>query len=165
MEEMNYYETEEGTPQGEIFSPLLCNVALNGIERVVNELHSPRRGISAGVHQIRYADDIVVTGKNPEILQECRDTISNFIAERGLELSDKKTRVTHINKGFDFLGFNFRRMERNLRLNQNGDQETVLIVKPADKGIKKFTTTILKTINSNKPLNRIIKDINPVLRG
>lgn len=47
MQEMNYYETEEGTPQGGIFSPLLCNVALNGIEAAVRGLHPPRRGISA----------------------------------------------------------------------------------------------------------------------
>ena len=54
MEELNYYETEEGTPQGGIFSPLLCNVALNGIEKVVRDVHPPRRGISAGGHLIRY---------------------------------------------------------------------------------------------------------------
>ena len=165
IEEMNHYETEQGTPQGGIFSPLLCNVALNGIEKIVKELHPQRRGISAGVHTIRYADDIVVTGKNPEVLHECKDVIAKFLAERGLELSEKKTKVTYVNKGFDFLGFNFRRMERNIHLNRSGDQETVLIVKPTNKGIKKFTAAVFKIINPNKPLERIISDINPVLRG
>ena len=165
MEEMNYYETEEGTPQGGIFSPLLCNVALNGVEKIIRELHPPRRGISAGVHLIRYADDIVVTGKNQDVLLDCKEAISKFLVERGLELSDRKTKITHINKGFDFLGFNFRRMERNLHYNQNGSQGSVLIVKPNHKGKEKLTAKVLNIINPNRPFERIISDINPVLRG
>lgn len=165
MEEMNCYDTEEGTPQGGIFSPLLCNVALNGVEGVVKEIHPPRKGISAGVHLIRYADDIVVTGKNPDILKECREAIGEFLAERSLELSDKKTGITRLNNGFDFLGFNFRRMNRDPHLNQKGSQETVLIIKPSTKGIRKLTAMLFKIINPNKPLERIISDINPVLRG
>ena len=56
-------------------------------------------------------------------------------------------------------------MERDPHLNQKGSQETVLIIKPSIKGIKKLTATLFKIINPNKPLERIISDINPVLRG
>ena len=79
-----------------------------------------------GVHLIRYADDIVVTGKNQEVLHECRSAIAEFLSQRGLELSVSKTKVTHVNKGFDFLGFNFRRMERNLHFNKGGPKSQCL---------------------------------------
>lgn len=110
---MNYMETSEGTPQGGIISPTLCNIALNGIEKTIEGLYPAKRGISAGVHTIRYADDLVITGKNQEILIECKKAVAEFLTERGLELSEKKTRITHVDKGFDFLGFNFRRMPRD----------------------------------------------------
>ena len=93
---MNHYETEERTPQGGIFSPLLCNRSVKWGREEGKRCTSPRRGINAGVHLIRYAEDIVVTGKNPDILKECRETIGNFLIERGLELSDKKTKITPI---------------------------------------------------------------------
>ena len=114
MEEMNHYKTEEGTLQGGIFSPLLCNVTLNGIEKITKELHPLRRGISAGVHTIRYADDIVVTGKNPEVLHECREeVIAKFLTEMGLELSEKKTKVIHVNKDFIFWGSTLEGWEKS----------------------------------------------------
>lgn len=66
-------KTEDGTPQGGIISPTLCNITLNGLEKEV-ALHFPNfRGISAGVHLVRYADDVVVTGKNEAILKKSQD--------------------------------------------------------------------------------------------
>jgi RNA-directed DNA polymerase len=165
MEEMNYYDTEEGTPQGGIFSPLLCNVALNGMEEMIGKTYPQRRGISPGIHVIRYADDLVVTGKNQDILKGIRRKLETFLHPRGLKLSEKKTKITHIGEGFDFLGFHLRRMKRNLHLNRAGTQETVLIIKPSQKGVKKLKRNICKIINPNKPLPKIISEINPILRG
>lgn len=108
---MNFFDTEEGTPQGGIMSPTLCNVALNGIENLMKEQIPKIKGISQGVHVIRYADDMIITGRSQEIVLKCRTILAEFLANRGLELNSKKTLVTHIREGFDFQGFNIRRLD------------------------------------------------------
>lgn len=165
LEEMNYVETNEGTPQGGIISPTLCNIALNGLEGLIKKGNPLKKGISSGVHLIRYADDIVMTGKNKEILIKNKERISHFLKERGLELNEEKTKMTHIREGFDFLGFNIRRQRHNPRLNKKTDQETVLIIKPSRKGIDKLVEKIKVIINPNKPMEKLITELNPVLRG
>lgn len=165
MENLNYITTDEGTPQGGIIPPVLCNIALNGLEKLIMEANPNKRGISAGVHVIRYADDIVVTGKSEEILKKIKNLMIPFLKERGLELSEKKTRIVNIKEGFDFLGFNIRRMNYNYLLNNHTNQETVLIIKPSKKGIEKLKTKIRNNIIKGKPIEGIIRDLNPVLRG
>lgn len=165
MENMNYVETTEGTPQGGIISPTLCNITLNGIEKLIKDNNPLKRGISPGVHVIRYADDMIITGKNQEILVKNKEILRKFLEERGLQLNEKKTLITHIKSGFDFLGFNIRRMSWNPRLNNSTEQETVLIIKPSKKGIKKLMETIKNIIVMNKPIRKIISEMNPVLRG
>lgn len=109
MEELNYFETEEGTPQGGIMSPTLCNVALNGIEGQIKAAIPKINGISQGIHTIRYADDMVITGKSKEVVTRCKEILAKFLAVRGLELNEKKTLITHVREGFDFLGFSIKR--------------------------------------------------------
>lgn len=162
---MNYLETTEGTPQGGIISPVLCNIALNGLEKCIKEAFPLKKGISPGVHLIRYADDMVVTGRTPEMVEKAKELIINFLKIRGLQLNEKKTRITHIKEGFDFLGFNVRRIQRNLKYNENGEQDTVLIIKPSKKGIDKLKDKIRGIITRNKPFISIISEINPTLRG
>lgn len=111
MEELNYLETDMGTPQGGIMSPTLSNVALNGIEEVIKDAFPKIKGISPGVHIIRYADDMIITGKTKEIVLKAKTILAKFLAERGLELNEKKTLITHIKDGFDFLGFNIKRFK------------------------------------------------------
>lgn len=107
---MNFTETTEGTPQGGIISPTLCNVALNGIEEIILKANPYKRRKSTGVHVIRYADDIIITGKTQQIAINNKKILGEFLEERGLSLNEKKTVVTNIKEGFDFLGFNIRRM-------------------------------------------------------
>ena len=165
MEEMNYFNTEEGTPQGGIMSPTLCNIALNGIENLIKENVPKVKGISQGVHVIRYADYMIITGKSQEIVIRCRKILNEFLAKRGLELNSNKTLITHIRDGFDFLGFNIRRLDWNPKYNNKTDQETILIIKPSRKGIIKLMDSVRKMITIHRPIKRIISDINPVLRG
>lgn len=165
MEEMNFLNMEEGTPQGGIISPTLCNIALNGIEKQIKKANPLRKGISPGVHVIRYADDMVITGKSQEIVIKCKQILTEFLKEKGLELNEKKTLVTHIKTGFDFLGFNIRRLKWNPKLNKATNQETVLIIKPSKKGIIKLKDSIKKIIIMNKPIKKIISELNPMLRG
>ncbi len=100
------YPTDEGTPQGGIISPVLANLALDGLERVAQSA-APRRSL---VNLVRYADDFVVTARTAELLTtRVIPAITAFLAERGLELSPEKSRVTDIATGFDFLGATIRK--------------------------------------------------------
>jgi RNA-directed DNA polymerase len=165
IENYKFKETDEGTPQGGIISPVLCNIALNGIETVILKTCSIKRGKKPGVRVIRYADDMIITGKNPEILQKVKQNMYEFLKIRGLEFNEKKTKIVHIREGFDFLGFRISRKLRNLRLNQSSDQETVLIIEPSKKGIERLKEKISQVIMKDSPIERIISDLNPVLRG
>lgn len=166
MVERNYIETTEGTPQGGIISPVLCNIALNGLEEEVKKAFPMKRGITPGVHLIRYADDMVITGRTEGMLYEAKDIVREFLKVRGLELNEKKTKLTHIKEGFDFLGFNIRRRKRLLTHNGvDHEQDTILIVKPSVKGIDKFKDRVKQIITRYKPFLSIIKEINPVIRG
>ena len=76
------------------------------------------------VNFVRYADDFVVTAATPELALEAKEIIREFLAQRGLELSEEKTVVTNIDDGFDFLGWNFRKYSEKL------------IIKPSKKAVK-----------------------------
>lgn len=152
LEKQQLFFTEEGTPQGGIISPTLANIALNGLEKVVNAKFGKRH---QKVNLVRYADDFVVTGATPEILEQVKSTVAAFLAERGLELSQEKTLITSIYQGFNFLGFNCRKYDQTL------------LIKPAKDNIKKLRATIRDITKRNvaTPTENLIKQLNPKLRG
>lgn len=152
MEENLFKDTEEGTPQGGIASPTLANIALDSLEKVILEL--AEKGDK--IHFVRYADDFICTAKSKEILEtRVLPVIINFLKERGLELSLEKTKITHINDGFDFLGFNIRKY---------GDK---LLIKPSEAAIKKFSESIKETIKAlgNTSTTALIANLNSKIRG
>src|SRR6516162_11716819 len=110
LEEGVRFDTTEGTPQGGIISPVLANRTLDGLQALLAE-HFPRRhSRTSKVHLVRYADDFIITGTSRELLQQqVMPLVAHFLKERGLELSHEKTRITHIDDGFDFLGQTVRR--------------------------------------------------------
>jgi len=135
------YPTEAGTPQGGIISPVLANLALDGLERLLKGLFpQPHRGPRPKVHLVRYADDFIVTAHSKEMLeQEVRPLIENFMRERGLELSREKTSITHIEDGFDFLGQTI------------GKYHGKLFISPAKKNIKTFLAKVRKKASASEP--------------
>lgn len=156
------FPTDEGTPQGGIISPTLANLTLDGLQTMLEEkfkrvdLYSPKRSYYPKVHLVRYADDFIITSRSREILeQEVMPMVKEFLQERGLTLSDEKTKITHIDEGFDFLGFNIRKY--------NG----VLLIKPSKKAQKKFLEKIRDIISSHKsvPQESLIRLLNPVITG
>jgi len=162
MEKSIFNATAQGTPQGGIISPVLANLALDGLERRLLEKYPQRgkgseKGRYAGVHLIRYADDFIITGRTKELLeQEVKPLVEEFLRDRGLELSAEKTRVTHIEEGFDFLGQNLRRYS-----------DGKLLIKPSRKNIHAFLDKVREIIRSAQAMSacQLITKLNPVIRG
>jgi len=140
--------TNEGTPQGGIISPTLANATLDGMEILVKENRQK-------VNFIRYADDFIVTAADRETLEDIKILLTDFLAKRGLQLSEEKTLITHISEGFDFLGFNIRKY--------NGK----LLIKPSEKSQKKMLDKLHEVIFSNKSASqcKLIELLNPIITG
>jgi len=158
VDEGTLFETRAGTPQGGIISPVIANMTLDGLDAAVHASigRSKLARRTAKIHVIRYADDFVVTCASKEILEtQVLPAIRRFMADRGLELSDEKTRITHITEGFDFLGQNVRKY---------GDK---LLIMPAKKSIKSLLGKVKEIIKSNASATQevLIRQLNPVIRG
>lgn len=162
MEKSIYFDTTEGTPQGGIISPVLANLALDGLERLLLKRfpRHPRKEWGwkrPCVNLIRYADDFIISGRSKELLEEqVKPFVQEFFQERGLELSTEKTVITHITDGFDFLGQNVRRYP-------NGK----LHMKPSKKNIKNFLEDVRRTIRAASGMTaaELIVQLNPKIRG
>src|SRR5436190_4239014 len=135
LEKGVFFATREGTPQGGIVSPALANRALDGLETLLaRQFGGPRsyRGYRNKVHLVRYADDFIITGTSEVLLEYgVKPLVEHFLSERGLELSHEKTRITHIEDGFDFLG-------QTIRRHCSGK----ILIKPSKRSVKTFLSKI-----------------------
>ena len=146
------YATQAGTPQGGIISPLLANMTLDGLESAIKTV------VPAGskVNVIRYADDFIVTGKSKEVLQSnVIPALRRFLADRGLNLSGEKTRITRIEEGFDFLGHHVRKY---------GDKYLTTPSTGAIKVLLAKTRMVIKACAGASAWT-LIQRLNPILRG
>jgi len=128
------------------------------LEAVVhaNSGRTYRERARSKIHVIRYADDFVVTSPSKEALEsQVLPAIRRFMAERGLELSEEKTRITRVAEGFDFLG-------QNVRLYGNK-----LLIKPARKSIQSLLDRVREILKGNTSSTQelLIRQLNPVIRG
>ena len=156
--------TEMGTPQGGIISPTLANITLNGLERGLHHYLrvtlGPTKAQSAKVNVVRYADDFVVTGSSEEVLRDVvTPWIEGFLRERGLTLSAEKTRIVHIDHGFDFLGWNFRKYPHK------GKRK--MLIKPSRSNAQAFYGKVRSIVERSLsvPTEQLLAKLNPVLRG
>ncbi|MCH2058750.1 MAG: group II intron reverse transcriptase/maturase [Thalassotalea sp.] len=159
MESGKLNATDAGTPQGGIISPVLANLALDGLEEVL-ESHFGKKNTKASyktkVNYVRYADDFIITGISKELLEnEVKPLVEAFMAERGLTLSKEKTLITHIDDGFDFLGQNLRKY--------NGK----MLIKPSRKSVKNVLGKVKDIVKTQKTVRTdlLICQLNPILRG
>jgi RNA-directed DNA polymerase len=153
LEKNAFFDTEAGTPQGGIISPLLANMALDGLEAAVKAV-VPRRG--AKVNPVRYADDFIITGATPALLKEkVIPAVTAFLAERGLTLAEEKTRLCHIHDGFDFLGVNIRKYDQKL------------LIKPSPQKVRNFLKELKEFVKRcvALPTDTFIRQLNSKLRG
>ena len=149
--------TDKGTPQGGPISPILANIGLHGLEKLVKSIKLPKDkwGNRLKLGFVRYADDFIVTSRDKESLESALTQIKQWLSERGLEISSEKTRMVHIGDGFDFLGFNLRQY--------NGK----LLIKPQKEKVLKFCQELGGTISSCATWTQpnLIHKLKPILLG
>lgn len=161
VETRKLFPTDEGAPQGGTISPTLMNMTLDGLERLLQERLPTRQKVNGRTHFnklnfVRYADDFIITGESPEFLRDkVLPVVKEFLTERGLQLSEEKTVITHIEDGFDFLGKNIRKY--------NGK----LLIKSSKTSVKSFLEKVRSIIKGNKSIKQetLIRKLNPVIRG
>ncbi len=129
-------------------------MTLDGIEGLLMTRY-PKGVKSYKVNLIRYADDLIITAASEDLAKEIKLLLTDFLKERGLELSDEKTLITNINDGFDFLSWNFRKYNDKL------------LIKPSKQSIKKFTENISQAIHKGQNWSQasLIDKLNPMIRG
>ena len=139
--------TNTGTPQGGVASPLLSNIGLHGLESVVKTFK--RLGF------VRYADDFILTARSKKELEEATPRVKQWLSERGLEFSKEKTKIVHMDEGFNYLGFNARHYKGKL------------LIKPQKEKVLAFCKKIGEIIRNLKGVKQevLIQKLNPILRG
>jgi RNA-directed DNA polymerase len=160
----NIFPTETGSPQGGAISSIYANMTLDGLEKLIQDkYHRNSKGnienhyrAKTKVNLVRYADDFIITADTKEIAEELKLLVREFLQPRGLELSEEKTAITHIDNGFDFLGWTFRKFKGKL------------IVKPSKESIKrvvrKLSEVILKESKASTQVE-LIRRLNLIIRG
>jgi RNA-directed DNA polymerase len=172
-EEGRNRETITGTPQGGILSPLLANIALSVLDEHFAARRAAlgpewkrvkhRRAGGAVMKLVRYADDFVVmvAGQRADA-EALRDEVSSVLAAMGLRLSETKTRVCHIDEGFDFLGWRIQRRAWRSRTGRRA-----IYTYPSKKALASVTARVrsLTRRAKHRTLAALLRRLNPVLRG
>ncbi len=175
-----------------LFSPLLANIALHGLEHVLSEFAKTLDSRDSRGHQmggrdkikslsfIRYADDFVVLHEQKAVVQRCREIISEWLAGIGLELKPEKTRLTHTfnpelsedgKAGFDFLGHHIRQYPAGKYRSNTNSNGIILgfntLITPSTKASKVHTEEVgrIITYHRSSPQWALISKLNPVIRG
>jgi RNA-directed DNA polymerase len=166
-------QTITGTPQGGILSPLLANIALSVLDEHFAARWAAlgpewkrvkhRRAGGAVMKLVRYADDFVVmvAGQRADA-EALRDEVSSVLAPMGLRLSEAKTRVCHIDEGFDFLGWRIQRRAWRSRTGRRA-----IYTYPSKKVLASVTAKVrsLTRRAKHRTLADLLRRLNPVLRG
>lgn len=153
IESNKYYSSQAGSPQGGNISPVLANMALDGLDKLLKNHQALK---DRKVNLLRYADDFIITGDSPQLLEHTVfPIVADFLQQRGLRLSPSKTKLTHIDEGFDFLAQHIRKYNGNL------------LIQPSPGSCKRLLReekTKLRANGQTKPYE-LIKQLNPLIRG
>jgi RNA-directed DNA polymerase len=187
-----FIATTAGTPQGGVLSPLLANIALHGLETLIEqEFPANKSGKVRGSQKrfgykicqpsfIRYADDFVILHESRAVINRCEEIIRNWLQGIGLELKPEKTRVAHTlhahlsengQAGFDFLGHHIQHKKvGKYRDNKNNLGEKlgfITLITPSKKAIDSHKKVMKSIITKHRSSSQaeLIKDLNPIIRG
>lgn len=161
IENGKFAPTAEGTPQGGVISPLLLNIALHGMEEAagvryrIDGVHAGKTAPGSPV-LIRYADDYVALCHSFGQAQEVKARLAEWLMPRGLAFNEKKTRIVHLDEGFDFLGYNVRQYKGS-----------TLLIKPSSAAVARFRDRLRTELRMLRGANalEVITRLNPILRG
>ena len=154
--------TEEGVPQGGVISPLMSNILLTPFDREMRR---------KGYWVTRYADDWLVTCKSRQEAKAALAAAERILGRLAVTLHGEKTRIVHVRKGFEFLGYKIKRGQRPLRLSAEKIRSKVrhgdLYAFPRAKSIQHFKDQIRRRTRRKAPVStqELIEQINPVIRG
>ena len=170
------YDSDTGTPQGGVISPLLANVALTSLDDFCFQQYGSIRHLkdrkSKANPIVRYADDFVIVCKSKRMAEETKTEITQYLAKKiGLTLSEEKTSITHITKGFNFLGFNIRKYPKShAKKKPKSEREWsdyTLLIKPQKEKVMEFLKGCKEVLDNNKTAKQesIINILSPKLKG
>jgi len=153
--------TERGTPQGGVVSPLLSNILLTPFDREMRR---------KGYQLTRYADDWVITCKSAAEARAAVDAALRVLKQLGVELHPQKTRIVHVQYGFEFLGYKIKR-GKTLYLPESKIRSQArsgaLYAYPREKSIRRFMDQVRQRTRRKVPrkTQELIEELNPLLRG
>jgi RNA-directed DNA polymerase len=156
------FPSERGTPQGGVVSPLLSNILLTPFDREMRR---------KGYQLTRYADDWVITCRTAAEARAAVDAALRILKQLGVELHPQKTRIVHVQQGFEFLGYKIKRGQRKLHLPaskiRSGADSGTLYAYPREKSIRRFREQVRQRTKRKVPLDTgmLIEELNPLLRG
>ncbi|OLT62528.1 group II intron reverse transcriptase/maturase [Moorena bouillonii] len=165
-----FHPTEMGTPQGGIISPLLANIALHGLEKelgITYRKEKTKKGEDSWRNKsnrtlVRFADDFVILTESEEDATNAKVITEKWLAKKGLNLSEQKTKITHLLEGFDFLGWNFRKYKTTTR-----KKGYITLIKPSNKSLKRIKKKIKWEFAKLKgaSVQQLIWKLQPIIRG
>src|SRR5437899_6960233 len=161
MERGRLFPTPQGTPQGGVVSPLLSNILLTPFDREMRR---------KGYQLTRYADDWVITCKSAAEARAAVAVALRILRELGVELHPTKTRIVHVQHGFEFLGYKIKRGKK-LQLPESKIRSQArsgaLYAYPREKSIQRFQDQVRQRTKRRVPLHtkELIAELNPLLRG
>jgi len=175
---------QKGTPQGGVLSPLLANIALNGIEDLLSDWIAEIPAFSPGGHRIskpnrrkrllfaRYADDFVVLHPDKEIVESAKTLIEEFLKTMSLEIHKGKTRITHTylsvdnqRPGFKFLGFWIRNYPVGKTKRGKRGVEYKTFIRPHPQNISDVLRKVKEVLRQNRNVITVVERLNPIIRG
>jgi RNA-directed DNA polymerase len=170
ISQIGFERTERGTPQGGVISPLLANIALDGLERQFGlywktgsyKVSSRRKGYDKDLALYRYADDFIIIAPSREVLiKYVIPKVKSFLLTVGLNLNEAKTHIINVSEGFKFLGFEFRRFYR-----RDGSIKE-FIYSPNRERLDRFLNQLKNYIRHcwNIDVKDLIKGLNRRIRG
>jgi RNA-directed DNA polymerase len=163
LEKGRFHKTTKGLPQGGIISPTLTNMTLDGMERMLVTYfhHSPTLRERSKISFVRYADDFIVASASKKILNnDVKSLLTNFLKERGMRFSIRKTIITHITGGFEFLGC-------HLVAQTSLFGGYTLKITPSAKSFHNVLKRLEQTIQKyqDNTVTQLIQKLNPIIRG
>jgi len=147
-----FKDTDLGVPQGGIISPVIANMVLDGIQKIVEN-------ISKTATFVRYADDFVVIDYYEKKLVKITHAIEEFMKQRGVSLHPIKTKIVSSRNGFTFLGFDIK----VIKSKSSGKYYPLL--KPSNKALESLREKLKTNINQERNAQTLIETLNPILRG